>query len=189
MRRVFYRSFSVFVVAQLILIVSVLSNGFCEEAPRPRSEFGLSLLGGGSNEDDLHIRYYAAYPRWGWTFLERHAFELEGNIGHYRFDSTDMTSLGLQGLFTYDFYRFKRGNVFLAAGGGLIYLDLDERPRVGDSSAVALGQAGFGLKFRVGSSNALRLEYRFQHVSDPFDNQDHGWNYHCLVLGVSWLKY
>lgn len=185
MRQFFCRSFSVFVVAQLILIFSILSNGFCEEAPRPAAEFGFSLLGGGDND----IRYYAAYPRWGWTFLERHAFELEGNIGHYRFDSTDMTSLGLQGLFTYAFYRFKRGNAFVAAGGGLIYLDLDERPRVGDSSIVALGQAGFGLKFGVGSNNALRLEYRWQHVSDPFDNDDHGWNYHCLVLGVSWFRY
>jgi hypothetical protein len=188
MRQVFYRSFSVVFVVQLILIVSVLSDGFCEEALRPRSEFGLSLLGGG-NEDDLDIRYYAVYPRWGWTFLERHEFELEGNIGHYHLDSTDTTSLGLQGLFTYEIYRFKRGNAFVAAGGGLIYLDLEERPRVGDSSVVALGQAGFGLKFRVGSSNALRLEYRWQHVSDPFDNQDRGWNYHCLVLGVSWFRY
>jgi hypothetical protein len=184
-----YRSFSVLFVAQLILIVSVLSNGFCEEAPRPGSEFGLSLLGGGSNEDDFDLRYYAAYPRWGWTFLRRHAFELEGNIGHYRFDSTDITSLGLQGLFTYEFFQFKGGKAFVAAGGGLIYLDLDERPQVGDSSLVALGQAGFGLKLGVGSNNALRLEYRFQHVSDPSDSNDHGWDYHCLVLGVSWFRY
>jgi hypothetical protein len=189
MRQFFFRSFPVFVVAQLILIVPVLSDGFCEETSRPQSEFGLSLLGGGSNPDDFPIRYYAVYPRWGWTFLARHEFELEGNIGHYHFDSTDMTSLGLQGLFTYEFYRFKRGKAFIAAGGGLIYLDLEERPRVGDSSLVALGQAGLGLKFSVGSSNALRLEYRWQHVSDPFDSQDRGWNYHCLVLGVSWFRY
>ena len=71
----------------------------------------------------------------------------------------------------------------------MLYLDLDERPAVGDSSVVALGQAGVGLKFGVGSKKALRLEYRFQHVSDPFDSNDHGWNYHCFVLGISWLKY
>ncbi len=189
MRQFFYRSFAVFVLAHLILNLSSLSNGFCEEDSRPRYEYGLSLLGGGGHEDDPDIRYYAAYPRWGWTFLERHAFELEGNIGHYRFDSTDMTSLGLQGLFTYEFYQFKHGKAFIAAGGGLIYLDLDERPQVGDSSLVALGQAGFGLKFAIGSNKALRLEYRFQHVSDPFDSNDHGWNYHCFVLGISWLRY
>lgn len=189
MREFFCRSFAVFILAHLILNLSGLSNGFCEEDLRPRFEYGLSLLGGGGDQDGLDIRYYAAYPRWGWTFLERHAFELEGNIGHYRLDSTDMTSLGLQGLFTYAFYRFKHGNAFIAAGGGLIYLDLDERPQVGDASAVALGQAGIGLKFVVESKKALRLEYRFQHVSDPFDSNDGGWDYHCLALGVSWLRY
>ena len=189
MREFFYRSFAVFILAHLILNLSGLSNGFCEEDLRPRFEYGLSLLGGGGDQDGLDLRYYAAYPRWGWTFLERHAFELEGNIGHYRLDSTDMTSLGLQGLFTYSFYRFKHGNAFIAAGGGLIYLDLDERPQVGDASAVALGQAGIGLKFVVESKKALRLEYRFQHVSDPFDSNDGGWDYHCLALGVSWLRY
>ena len=188
MRQFFYKSFAVFVLAHLILNLSGLSNGFCEEELRPRYEYGLSLLGGGGHEDGHDISYYAAYPRWGWTFLERHAFELEGSIGHYRMDSTDMTSLGLQGLFTYEFYRFERGKAFVAAGGGLIYLDLDERPRVGNASAVALGQAGFGLKLGVGSNKALRLEYRFQHVSDPFDSNDDGWDYHCFVLGISWLR-
>lgn len=189
MRQLMTRILAVFVLAHLILNISVLSNGFCEEDLRPRYEYGLSLLGGGGHEDDPDIRYYAAYPRLGWTFLERHAFELEGNIGHYRFDSTDTTSLGLQGLFIYEFYRFKRGMAFVAAGGGLIYLDLDERPGLGDSSALGLAQAGVGLKFEVGSKKALRFEYRFQHVSDPFDSSDHGWNYHCFVLGISWLKY
>lgn len=189
MGQFFYRRFAVLLLAHLVLILSGFSDGFCEENLRPRHEYGLSLLGGGNQEDGLDIRYYAAYPRWGWTFLERHEFELEGNLGHYRLDATHMTSLGLQGLFTYEFYRFKGGKAFIAAGGGLIYLDLDERPRVGDSSAVALGQAGFGLKFGVGSKKALRFEYRWQHVSDPFDIEDHGWNYHCFVLGISWLRY
>ncbi len=189
MRQFSYRCFALLVLTHLIFSLSGLSNGFCEEDLRPRYEYGLSFLGGGGNEDDFDIRYFAAYPRWGLTFLERHAFELEGNLGHYRFDSTDMTSLGLQGLFTYEFCRFKRGKAFISAGGGLIYLDLDERPQVGDSSVVALGQAGFGLKFGIGSNKALRLEYRFQHVSDPFDSKDHGWNYHCIVLGISWLRY
>jgi hypothetical protein len=189
MRQSVYTSLVVFILAHLIPNLSVLSNGFCEEITRPRHEYGLSILAGAGEEDGLDIDYYAAYPRWGWTFLERHAFELEGNIGHYRLDSIDMTSLGLQGLFTYGFYRFKRGVAFIAAGGGLIYLDLDERPGVGDSSAVALGQGGLGVKFSVGTEKALRLEYRFQHVSDPFDSDDLGWNYHCLVLGFSWLRF
>ncbi|MGD9034347.1 MAG: acyloxyacyl hydrolase [Desulfobacteraceae bacterium] len=190
MREFFYKSFVVFTLAHLFLNLSAFSNGYCEEGvTRPRYEFGLSLLAGAGDEDGLDIRYYAAYPRLGWMFLDRHAFELEGNIGHYRLDSIDMTSLGLQGLFSYEFYRFEGGKAFIAAGGGLIYLDLDERPQIGDASAVALGQAGIGLKFGIGSRKALRLEYRFQHVSDPFDSSDGGWNYHCFVLGISWLRF
>jgi len=149
----------------------------------------LSLLGGGGDEDGLDIRYYAAYPRWGWLFHDRWELEFEGNIGHYRLDSSvDMTSLGLNGLVVYEFFRSDRYTAFVTGGGGLFHLDLDKRPQLTDSSIMGLAQAGLGIKLALRSEKALRLEYRFQHVSDPFDTRDGGWNYHCLVLGISWMR-
>jgi hypothetical protein len=140
------------------------------------------------DDDGLEFDHYAAYPRWAWLFHDRWAFELEGNIGHYRFDSLDTTSFGLHGLFAYEFFQSDRGSAFLTGGGGFLHLDVDERPRLTDATILGLAQVGFGVKLPIGKQRAVRLEYRFQHVSDPFDTRDGGLNYHNLVLGISFMK-
>lgn len=193
MRQFTYAYHIVFIFAHLIFNLLVIPEGSCEEIEeRFRYEYGLSLLGGAGDQDSFDVEYYAGYPRWGWFFRDRWELEFEGNIGHYRLDSpdktTNMTSLGLNGILVFEFLQSDRYRVFLTGGGGLMYLDLDERPRVGDSSVVGLAQAGVGVKFPVRGTTFLRLEYRFQHVSDPFDTSDRGWDYHCLVLGISRMK-
>lgn len=193
MRQPIYSYLIVFILTYLIFNQLVIPDGSCEEiVERFRYEYGLSLLGGAGDQGSFDVEYYAGYPRWGWFFRDRWELEFEGNIGHYRLDTpdkaTDMTSLGLNGLVVFQFLQSDRYRVFLTGGGGLIYLDLDERPRVGDSSVVGLAQGGVGVKFPVSGRTFLRLEYRFQHVSDPFDTSDSGWNYHCLVLGLSRMK-
>lgn len=186
MREIGRRRLALLVLAHLILNLSAFSDGFCQEEDNKfRYEYGLSLLGGYGDEDGTDVEYYAAYPRWGWLFRNRWELEFEGNIGHYRFDSVDSTSLGLNGIVVYEFFRFDGGTAFLAGGGGLFYLDLDERPQLTDGSLLGLAQGGLGLRLQVGNETLLRLEYRFQHVSDPFETTDRGLNYHCLVLGIS----
>ena len=98
-----------------------------------------------------------------------------------------MTAVGLNGLLLWEIWRCKYFGVYGLGGGGLMHLDLRERPLLGNSPILGLAQAGGGIRLYSEGPFCLRLEYRFQHISDPFDNHDPGLNYNCVVVGISYL--
>ena len=186
MRQRALRCLAFYIFMPFLLYLSIVSDVFCQERRSEiRQEYGLSLLRGVDCGESPDFDYYAVYPRWGWFFHDHWGFELEGNIGHYRFESLDTTSFGLHGLFSYELDPFDWGRVFLTAGGGFLHLDEDETPRLTDSTIKGLAQAGLGIKLPLGKKRNIRLEYRYQHVSDPSDSSDPGLNFHCIVLGFS----
>ena len=82
---------------------------------------------------------------------------------------------------------------FLLAGAGLGYDSAGNRLNGGDSHAPLMGDqhfAGFfhtgaGMLFNMGRGTALRVEYRFYHISEPFDTSDRGLNTHNVLVGIS----
>jgi hypothetical protein len=55
---------------------------------------------------------------------------------------------------------------------------------IGGSHVGGIYQAGAGMTYHLGKGLALRVEYRFYHVSDPF-RADRGLNTHNALLGIS----
>ncbi len=55
---------------------------------------------------------------------------------------------------------------------------------IGDSQVAGILQIGTGVNYYIGKGIWLRGEYRFHHISDPFQ-KDSGINTHDLNLGVS----
>jgi hypothetical protein len=173
-----------YILILLVLCFSFVSDGFCQET-EIRQEYGLRFLRGVDCGETPDLDYYALHPTWGWFFYDHWGFELEGHIGRYRFESLDTTSLGLLGLFSYEFDPFRWGSLFLSAGGGILHLDKDKTPGLTDSTIMGLAQAGFGIKLALGKKSDIFLEYRIQHVSDPADSSDAGLNTHCMAFGIS----
>jgi hypothetical protein len=172
----------------LFLGFGLPAPGFCQEFRDEASyELGLSAIGGQGRDCSTQTKYRALYPRLGFFLSERWELEFEGHVGHYRLDSQDLTAVGLNGLLIWEIWRCKYLGVYGLGGGGLLYLDLRERPLLGDSKILGLAQAGGGIRLYSQGPFCLRAEYRFQHISDPLDRHDHGLNYNCIVVGISYL--
>ena len=111
------RLLAISILTYLIFGLLGTSVGFCQVGESNfRFEYGLSVIGGVGEEDNTDVRYYAAYPRFGWLPHDRWRLELEGNFGHYRLESTDMTSVGLNGLVAFDILQLEYFSAFIAGG-------------------------------------------------------------------------
>jgi len=71
---------------------------------------------------------------------------------------------------------------------GLAYNNNSDKHRrvrdIGDSHIAGILQIGSVIQYRIGRKWWLRGEYRFHHISDPFE-QDSGINTHNLIIGLS----
>lgn len=73
----------------------------------------------------------------------------------------------------------------MLAGGGIGYDSARNRvSEIGHSGSGGILQTGAGIYYNLGKGLALRAEYRFYHISDPF-RHDRGLNSHNAFLGVS----
>jgi len=87
----------------------------------------------------------------------------------------------------------KDGFVVLLVGGGLGYDSAGKRLKRGDSDDPVMGDqhfagvchGGAGVLFNISRGTALRVEYRFYHISEPFDTSDRGLNTHNVLFGIS----
>jgi opacity protein-like surface antigen len=85
------------------------------------------------------------------------------------------------------------GSLFLLIGGGFGYDSAGQRlfrgnseaPLIGDQHFSAFPNAGAGMLFNIGRKTALRVEYRFYHISEPFDTRDRGLNTHTVLFGIA----
>lgn len=175
-----------FTVVAFLMAGSVVSHSYGEGAGGIK--YGFSVLGGAGDawyhETDLTV--YGFLPRVDLPLHKNWDLEFEGNYSYWNIRREhDLYFLGIDANFLFKPIQREWGSLFLLAGGGLGYDSAGERvPQIGDSHCGGILQGGAGFYYNLGKGLALRVEYRFYHLSDPFRN-DKGFNAHTALLGVS----
>ncbi len=179
-----------------MIVGSIVSYSYAEE--EKRAKWGFSIFGGTGDAtlSKIDMEVYGVIPRVtlplrkDWKMWD---IEFEGNFFYYAIHKMpNVYFLGLSTNTVFKPIQEKWGSIFLLAGGGLGYDSAGERlhrgsnpPLLGDQHFAGFGQGGLGVLFNVGRGKALRVEYRFYHLSEPFDTSDRGLNTHNVLLGIS----
>lgn len=150
--------------------------------------YGVSVFGGRGDawHDRPHFDVYGFLPRFGLRLYGNLYGELEGNFSYWDISTQrDFYLVGVNGNILFKPIERKWGSLFLLAGGGLGYDSAGKRvSEIGDSHVGGILQGGAGIFYNLGKGMALRVEYRFYHISDPF-REDRGLNSHNVLLGIS----
>ena len=176
----------IFTVVTFLMAGSIVSSSYGEEVSRLK--YGFSVFGGAGdawhNETDMTV--YGFLPRVDLPLHEHWDLEFEGNYSYWNIRrESDLYFLGVNANILFKPIQESWGSLFVLAGGGLGYDSAGKRiPQIGDSHCGGILQAGTGVYYNLGKRWALRIEYRFYHISDPFRN-DRGLNTHTALLGVS----
>ena len=153
-------------------------------------KWGFSVFGGTGdayyNKPDMSV--YGILPRIGLALHKNWDLEFEGNYSYWDISGEkDLYFLGVNGNILFKPIQRNWGSLFLLGGAGLGYDDNAGKNRVreiGESKCGGILQGGAGVYFNLGRGLALRGEYRFYHISDPFQH-DTGLNTHIFLLGIS----
>jgi len=102
--------------------------------------------------------------------------------------SKDLYLLGANTNIIFKPIQWNEAFLFLIGGMGLAYNNNSDDQRrvrdIGDSHIAGILQIGSGIQYYLGKGLWLRGEYRFHHISDPFQG-DSGINTHNLLIGIS----
>jgi hypothetical protein len=176
-----------FTLVAFVIVGPMISDSYGEEESKVR--YGFSVLGGfgDATRSQPHLSVYGILPRVGLALHKNWDLEVEGNYSYWSIRGEDnLYFLGGDLNLLFKPIRKKWGSLFLLAGGGLGY-DNASKIRVseiGGSHCGGILQAGGGIIYNLGKGWALRGEYRFYHISDPF-RKDTGLNTHTFLLGIS----
>jgi hypothetical protein len=176
-----------------MVIGSIVSHSHGEEK---KVKWGFSILGGTGDaiysKPDMTI--YGFLPRITFPLHKNWDLEFEGNFFYYAIRRMqDLYFLGASNNILFKPIRERWGSLFLLVGGGLGYDNAGKKldggdsddPLIGDHHFAGFGCGGAGMFFNIGQGTALRVEYRFYHISEPFDTTDRGLNTHSVLLGIS----
>ena len=179
-----------------MIVGSIVSYSYGEEEKKPRWSF--SVFGGTGDAvlSKIDMKVYGVIPRVtlpvrrDWKMWD---VEFEGNFFYYDIHKMpNVYFLGLSTNLVFKPIQERWGSIFLLVGGGLGYDSAGERlhrgsnpPLLGDQHFAGFGHGGLGVLFNIGRGKALRVEYRFCHISEPFDTSDRGLNTHNVLLGIS----
>jgi len=177
----------VITIISLMIIISSFSNAYGGEDGKV--QWGFSLSAGTDQKSKNDLMMFALLPRVDLPLHKNWDFEFEGNFSHYGIhDSKDLYLLGANTNIIFKPIQWNGAFLFLIGGMGLAYNNnSDEHRRVrdiGDSHVAGILQIGSGIQYRIGRKWWLRGEYRFHHISDPFQG-DSGINTHNLIIGLS----
>jgi hypothetical protein len=177
----------VITIVSLMIIVSSFSNSYGGEDGKV--QWGFSLSAGTDQKSKNDLTMYALLPRVDLPLHKNWDLEFEGNFSHYGIhDSKDLYLLGANTNIIFKPIQWNEASLFLIGGMGLAYNNnSDEHRRVrdiGDSHIAGILQVGSGIQYYLGKGLGFRGEYRFHHISDPFE-QDSGINTHNLIIGLS----
>jgi hypothetical protein len=180
-----------------VMVGSIVSDSFGEEEKKVR--WGFSVFGGTGDatyrKADMEV--YGFIPRMTLPLYKKWKldFEIEGNFFYYNIHKMpDVYFLGLSHNFVFKPIQERWGSLFLLAGAGIGYDSAGKRlkraavlddPLLGDQHFAGFFHGGLGVLFNIGRGKALRVEYRFCHISEPFDTGDRGMNTHNFLLGIS----
>jgi len=183
----------------LILLITgtIASYSYGEEEER-KAKWGVSVFGGTGDAvlSKIDMEVYGLIPRVTLPLRrdwKKWDVEFEGNFFYYNIHKmANVCFLGLSTNFVFKPIQERWGSLFLLIGGGLGYDSAGERlhrgsnpPLLGDQHFAGFGCGGLGVLFNIGRGKALRVEYRFYHLSEPFDTSDRGLNTHNVLLGIT----
>ena len=176
-----------------MIVGSIISFSYAEEK---RVKWGFSILGGMGDavysKPDMTV--FGFLPRVSFPLHKNWDIEFEGNFFYYDIHKMDdLYFLGASNNILFKPIQERWGSLFLLAGGGLGYDSAGKKLEGDDSDTVLFGDqhfagffnAGTGMFFNIARGTALRVEYRFYHLSEPFDTSDRGLNTHTLLFGIS----
>ena len=168
------------------MFASLTSHSNGEESRKLR--YGVSVFGGIGDgwHGEPKLTVYGVHPRIDVALHRNWDLEFEGNYtcwdirrGH------DLFFLGIDVNVLFKPIQRKWGSLFLLAGAGIGYDSAGKRvDHIGDSHCGGILQTGIGFYYNLGKKIALRVEYRFYHLSEPF-RDDRGLNSHNALLGIS----
>lgn len=135
---------------------------------------------------DPDFALFALLPKAGWPLHKKLDLEFEGNFSHYFIKGEqNLYLLGVNGNLLFKPVQWGMVTPFLIAGAGLGYNNNSGFVwELGNSHTAGILQGGGGILYDTGKGFWLRGEYRFHHISDPFE-EDHGLNTHGFVVGVA----
>jgi hypothetical protein len=188
-----YRSYWLSTLILFMILGSIIPYSYGEEK---KVEWGFSIFGGTGDaifsKPDMTV--YGFLPRISLPLHKNWDLEFEGNFFYYDIQKMhDFYFLGVSNNILFKPIQERWGSLFLLVGGGLGYDNAGKRLTGGDSDGPFIGDqhfAGFfntgaGMFFNIGRGTALRVEYRFYHISEPFDTTDRGLNTHTVLFGIS----
>jgi hypothetical protein len=181
-----------------VIIGSIVSYSYGEEEER-KTKWGISILWGTGDVfyTRTGMKVYGFLPRISFPLRKDWKYwdlEFEGNFFYYDVQKMhDVYFLGLSQNTVFKPIQERWGSLFLLVGAGLGYDNAGKRLNRGDSDSPLMGdqhfagfsQTGAGMLFNIGRGTALRVEYRFYHISEPFDTTDRGLNTHTVLFGIS----
>ncbi|MGZ3605895.1 MAG: hypothetical protein ACXU9P_13190 [Thermodesulfobacteriota bacterium] len=180
-----------------VIVGSIVSYSYGEEEEK-NVKWGFSVFGGTGDAvlSKIDMKVYGLIPRVTLPLYKnwkKWDLEFEGNFFYYDIhEMHDVYFLGLSSNFVFKPIQERWGSLFLLIGGGLGYDSAGERlhrgsnpPLLGDQHFAGFGTGGLGVLLNIGRGKALRVEYRFYHISEPFDTSDRGLNTHNVLLGIS----
>ena len=188
-----YKTYLLFVLILFMITGLKISYSYGEEK---KVNWGFSILGGMGDavysEPDMAV--YGILPRISFPLHKNWDIEFEGNFFYYDIHKMhDLYFLGVSNDILFKPIQERWGSLFVLAGGGLGYDSAGKKLQGGESHAPLIGDqhfAGFfntgvGMLLNISRVTALRVEYRFYHLSEPFDTNDWGLNTHNVLFGIS----
>jgi hypothetical protein len=173
----------------LSIIVGLLFIGcytpLCHGDEKRNMRWGFSVLLGPNARGHMDFTHSALLPRGGLALHKKWDLELEGNLSHYFMNGEkDLYLVGVNGNLLFKPVQWGKITPFFIGGAGLAYNNNSGFVwEMGDSHAAGILQGGGGILYDTVRGFLLRVEYRFHHISDPFE-KDHGLNTHSFVLGT-----
>jgi hypothetical protein len=192
-----YKSYLLSTLILLVILGSIVSYSYGEEEKKTR--WGFSILGGWGDAtySKIDTQVYGFLPRVSLPLYKdwkKWDLEFEGNFFYYDIHKMhDFCFLGVSHNIVFKPVQERWGSLFLLVGGGLGYDSAGKRLKRGDSDDPVMGDqhfagvchGGAGVLFNISRGTALRVEYRFYHISEPFDTSDRGLNTHNVLFGIS----
>jgi len=161
-------------------------TAICHGAEKKEIRWGFSVLLGPNAAGHMDFTQSALLPRGAIALHKKLDLEFEGNLAHYFMDGEkDLYLAGINGNLVFKPIQWGKVIPFIIGGAGLAYNNNSGFVwEMGDSHTAGILQGGAGVLYDTGRGWWFRGEYRYNHISDPFE-KDHGLNTHSFVLGVA----
>lgn len=121
-----------------------------------------------------------AHPTYGWLLSDVWEVYLEGDIGYYNFEKTNVYSAGVSLITDYKIL----GPLYLELGCGTGYWTNTPDKRLVRNGLIGLIKYGAGAKIQLNKVYTMKIGYRFTHSSEIFAD-DTGANTHGVLCTIS----